>query len=201
MSKSIFNTEFQQNDLTGKIVIGLERISEVFKSLLWEHAKEIGLSPIQIQILIFVAYHKDELCNVSHLAKEFSITKPTISDAVRVLEAKLLIRKTYGTGDGRSYTISLSEEGTKVVERTHNFASPIKDQLDKMDNSKLEIVYHTLTKLIYNLNKNGVIGVQRMCSGCKFYESNNLNHYCHFIKNDILPNDLKMDCPEFEEKP
>lgn len=201
MSKSIFNTEFQQNDLTGKIVIGLERISEVFKSLLWEHAKEIGLSPIQIQILIFVAYHKDELCNVSHLAKEFSITKPTISDAVRVLEAKLLIRKTYGTGDGRSYTISLSEEGSKVVERTHNFASPIKDQLDKMDNSKLEIVYHTLTKLIYNLNKNGVIGVQRMCSGCKFYESNNLNHYCHFIKNDILPNDLKMDCPEFEEKP
>src|SRR5690606_13440065 len=200
MNKSIFNTEFQQNDLTGKIVVGLERISEVFKSLLWDHAKEIGLSPIQIQILIFIAYHKDELCNVSHLAKEFSITKPTISDAVRVLETKHLIQKIYGTGDGRSYTISLSEEGTKVVERTHNFAGPIKDQLDKMDISKLENVYQTLTKLIYSLNKTGVIGVQRMCSGCKFYDGNDQKHYCHYIKNDILPNDLKLDCPEFEKK-
>src|SRR5690606_32158012 len=138
--------------------------------------------------------------NVSHLAKEFSITKPTISDAVRVLEVKQLIHKTYGTSDGRSYTISLSEEGMKVVERTHNFASPIKDQLDKMDNSMLEVVYQALTKLISNLNKTGIIGVQRMCSGCKFYENDGLNHYCHFIKKDILPNDLKMDCPEFEKK-
>src|SRR5690606_41608464 len=117
MNKSIFNTEFQQNDLTSKIVVGLERISEVFKSLLWEQAKALGLSPIQIQIMIFIAYHKDELCNVSHLAKEFSITKATISDAVRVLEVKQLINKKYGTSDGRRYTIPLSEEGLKLVER------------------------------------------------------------------------------------
>lgn len=200
MNKSIFDTEFQQNDLTSKIVVGLERISEVFKSLLWEQAKALGLSPIQIQIMIFVAYHEDELCNVSHLAKEFSITKPTISDAVRVLEVKQLIHKTYGTSDGRSYTISLSDKGLQIVEQTHNFASPIKNQLDKMDITKLEVVYQTLTKLIYSLNKSGVIGVQRMCSGCKFYDGDDHKHYCHYIKKDILPNDLKLDCPEFEKK-
>ena len=93
MKKSVFNTEFQQKSITSKIVVGLERISEVFKVLLWEHAKVIGLSPIQIQILIFIAYHKQELCNVSHLAKEFNVTKPTVSDAIKVLDRKKFIVK------------------------------------------------------------------------------------------------------------
>jgi len=91
MNKSIFDPQNQEGDLSGKIVIGLERISEVIKVLLWEKAKDLCLSPIQI--LIFVAYHKSAYCNVSHLAKEFNITKATISDAIKTLLKKELILK------------------------------------------------------------------------------------------------------------
>lgn len=52
MSKSIFDPKNQIKDVSSKIVAGLERISEAFKVLLWEKAKALGLSPIQIQILI-----------------------------------------------------------------------------------------------------------------------------------------------------
>ena len=88
MNDSIFNPEFQNQNTSSKIIVALERISEAFKVLLWDKAKEYGLSPIQIQILIFVAYHKQELCNVSHLANEFNITKPTVSDAIKALVNK-----------------------------------------------------------------------------------------------------------------
>ena len=121
MEKSVFDLEFQQKSITSKIVVGLERVSEVFKVLLWEHAKVIGLSPIQIQILIFIAYHKSELCNVSHLAKEFNVTKPTISDAVRVLDKKKYIIKDYSLSDNRSYSILLSALGKDIVSETENF--------------------------------------------------------------------------------
>ena len=103
MEESVFNTEFQQKDITSKIVVSLERISEAFKSLLWTYAKTIGLSPIQIQLLIFIAYHKKNLCNISYLANEFNITKPTVSDAVKVLHTKKLIKKTYASKDSRRY--------------------------------------------------------------------------------------------------
>mgnify|MGYP001953763141 CR=1 FL=1 len=93
MSNNIFNPNHQETNLSNKIIAGLERISEAFKVLLWQKAKTIGLSPIQIQILIFINYHKIEFCNVSHLAKEFNVTKPTISDAVKVLVNKELIEK------------------------------------------------------------------------------------------------------------
>ena len=88
MKESTFNPAQQEKDISSKIVAGMERVSEVFKILLWEKAKLVGLSPIQIQILIFIAFHKRELCNVSHLAKEFNVTKPTVSDAVRILDKK-----------------------------------------------------------------------------------------------------------------
>ena len=58
MDKSVFNPKHQEENISSKIVSGLERVSEVFKILLWEKAKRVGLSPIQIQILIFISFHK-----------------------------------------------------------------------------------------------------------------------------------------------
>ena len=57
MKRHIFNPADQQLDLNSKIIAGLERISEAFKALLWEKAKILRLSPIQIQILIFIKFH------------------------------------------------------------------------------------------------------------------------------------------------
>jgi len=200
MNKSVFNIEFQQRSLTSKIVVGLERISEVFKVLLWEHAKVIGLSPIQIQILIFIAYHKSELCNVSHLAKEFNITKPTVSDAIRILDKKKYIIKDNSLSDSRSYSILLSDLGRKTVAETENFASPIETQLEKLEKSDLESVFKTLSHLIYQLNDNGMLTVQRTCFGCKFYDKSGNKSYCNLMEKELLTSDIRLDCNEYEEK-
>src|SRR5690606_14693713 len=104
MNEGTFNPEQQQKDISSKIVTGLERVSEVFKILLWEKAKLVGLRPIQIQILIFIAHHKQHLCNISHLAKEFNVTKPTVSDAVRILDKKGFVIKDFSSSDSRSYS-------------------------------------------------------------------------------------------------
>jgi len=72
-----------------------------------------------------VKYHKQELCNVSHLVKEFNITKPTISDAIKVLDKKALITKDFSSADSRSYAIRLSAAGKKAVSETQDFADPL----------------------------------------------------------------------------
>ena len=90
-------------ELQSKIITGLERLGEVFRVLLWQKAKVYGISPIQIQILLFVANHQTSLANVSYLAKEFNVTKPTISDAVRVLLKKDFLAKDLSPADSRRY--------------------------------------------------------------------------------------------------
>ncbi|WP_350293718.1 MarR family transcriptional regulator [uncultured Croceitalea sp.] len=200
MKESTFNPAQQEKDISSKIVAGMERISEVFKILLWEKAKLVGLSPIQIQILIFIAFHKQSLCNVSHLAKEFNVTKPTVSDAIRVLDKKGLILKDFSSSDSRSYSITLSELGTGIVSETYNFSYPLKKQIDGFSPSELESLFGTLSQLIYKLNRNGILTVQRTCYGCKFYEKDNENDYCSLLQKELSNQEIRLDCPEYEEK-
>lgn len=200
MKKSTFNPEQQQKDISSKIVAGLERISEVFKILLWDKAKLVGLSPIQIQILLFVAFHKEHLRNVSHLAKEFNVTKPTISDAIKVLDKKGFIEKNFSSTDSRSYSITLSELGKEIVLKTHDFSNPLKKQVDSFQQTDLESLFETLSQLIYKLNRNGILTVQRTCYGCKFYQKNTVTHYCNLLQKELLKQEIRLDCPEYEEK-
>ncbi|AXT20281.1 MarR family transcriptional regulator [Flavobacteriaceae bacterium AU392] len=200
MKKSIFNPEQQQNDISSKIVAGLERVSEVFKVLLWEKAKLVGLSPIQIQILLFVAFHKQELCNVSHLAKEFNVTKPTISDAIKILDKKQMIVKDYSSLDSRSYSIVLSDTGKDIIAQTHDLAQPLKHHIDSFSSDNLESLFKTLSELIYKLNHTGILSVQRTCKSCTFYEKNKTTHYCNLLQKKLSDHDIRLDCPEYEEK-
>jgi len=200
MKHSTFNPKQQEKDISSKIVAGMERISEVFKILLWEKAKLVGLSPIQIQILIFIAFHNRNLCNVSHLAKEFNVTKPTISDAIRVINQKGLIIKDYSSADSRSYSISLSDLGNDIVSQTFDFSRPLKNQIDGFSQSELESLFGTLSQLIYKLNQNGILSVQRTCYGCKFYQKNQESDYCNLLQKQLLKQEIRLDCPEFEEK-
>ncbi len=183
-------------DLNSKVAAALGRISEVFKVLLWDHAKRLKLSPIQIQILNFIASHKEELCTISAIAKEFNVTKPTISDAIRVLENKEMIVKNSSPVDSRSYTMLLSPTGNQIVAETENFADPLKKMLSNTEDEDLELVFETLNKLIFQLNRKGVLTVQRICYGCKFYEKKGTNQYCNLLEKELLNRDIRLDCPE-----
>ncbi|TVZ60384.1 DNA-binding MarR family transcriptional regulator [Flavobacteriaceae bacterium MAR_2010_105] len=200
MKKSTFNPEQQQKDISSKVVAGLERISEVFKILLWEKAKIVGLSPIQIQILIFIAFHKQEMCNVSHLAKEFNLTKPTISDAIKALDKKGLIVKDLSLTDNRSYSIQLSQLGNEVVSQTYDFSSPLKKQIQTLSTLQIESLFGTLSELIYKLNRTGILSVQRTCYGCKFYQLKEEIDYCNLLQKQLLKQEIRLDCPEYIEK-
>ncbi|MCX7548659.1 helix-turn-helix domain-containing protein [Xanthomarina sp. F1114] len=200
MSNSIFNPEFQNEHTSSKIIAALQRISEAFKVLLWNKAKEFGLSPIQIQILIFVAYHKQELCNVSHLAQEFNITKPTVSDAVKALLNKGHIEKDLSSSDSRSYSIILTSSGKDLIKQTEDFAHPIKSNLNTIEDTKLEDLFSTLSQVIYKLNQTGILTVQRTCYGCKFYEKQGTTHFCNLLEKALLDSEIRIDCPEFDAK-
>ena len=153
-----------------KILNGLERLSEALKALLWEQAKAFGISPIQIQILIFTANHKTSICNVSYLAKgNKSITKATVSDAVRVLLKKGYLEKDHAPTDKRRYNLTITPKGNELVNQLSEYASPISEELSIFKKAELITVFDTISKLIFQLNQRDVIQVQRTCFNCKFY--------------------------------
>ena len=195
---AVFNLEDQNINLDSKIVAGLERLSQVFRILLWEKAKEHSLSPIQIQLMIFIKYHSQDKSTISYLAQEFNFTKPTISDAIKVLEQKKLIKKFADSVDTRSYTIQLTPPGKKIVNETENFANPFTEIISKSTQSDKLVLWGHITKLIIQLNKLEVISVQRTCFNCKHYSINDKTHFCNLLNLKLQTQDIRIDCNEFE---
>ncbi len=190
---------FDGMDLNNKVIVGLERISEVFKTMLWEKAKVHGISPIQIQTLLFIAHHKPALCNVSHLAKEFNVTKPTISDVIRVLDKKGLVEKDHSSADSRSYSLFVSAIGKELIKELESYSLPLQQELSLFGESELASLYATVSKLIFQLNRAGILSVQRTCFGCKFYSKQDSTHYCQLLQTNLVDEEIRLDCAEYQK--
>ena len=187
--------------LEAKIINGLERLSEVLKSLLWEKAKKYGISPIQIQIMLFVSNHSVEMSNVSSLAREFDVTKATISDAVRTLLNKELLEKDFSPSDSRRYNLLLTKNGKKIIYDLSEYSLPLSNSLANFNKQQLANLYDTISKLIFQLNQAGIIQVQRTCYNCKHYKGNKKSqHFCKLLNEKLLGPDIRLDCAEFQEK-
>lgn len=196
---SPFDLRHQQDEIESKIVVALERIAEVFRFLLWEKAKTLSLSPIQIQILIFLRHHSEEKSKVSYLSKEFNLTKPTISDSILALEKKKLIYREPDKSDSRSFTFKLTPQGKETVSLTEDFANPLKKIVSEISDNEKALIWKILSESIFKLNRTGVISVQRMCFNCKFYQENQGQSHCLLLNQTLETKDLRIDCPEFIE--
>lgn len=201
MIKSAFDLNHQNSSIESKIVASLERVSQAFRVLLWNESKEFSLTPIQVQLLIFLLHHSDEKRKVSYLAGEFNMTKATISDTVKTLEQKQLITKEYEPHDTRSYIIQLTEKGKVMAEQTSLFAKQIQAPIDKLDPTDKENLLLSLLGIILHLNKAGIITVQRMCFTCHFYKSdkNGQKHFCGLLNAKLAETELRIDCAEHKQ--
>ncbi len=202
MKKSAFDLAHQNSRIESKIVASLERVSQAFRVLLWNESKEHSLSPIQVQVLIFLLHHSDQKRKVSYLADEFNMTKATISDTIKTLEQKLFIRKEYEQHDARSYIIHLTKKGKEIAEQTSLFAKEIQIPIDKLHTTDKENLLLSLLAIINHLNKAGVITIQRMCFTCHFYNANKngQGHFCNLLNSTLADNELRIDCPEHKQK-
>lgn len=202
MNKSAFDLGHQNTNIESKIIASLERVSQAFRVLLWNESKEYSLSPIQIQILIFLLNHSDEKRKVGYLANEFNMSKATISDTIKTLEGKQLIRKEYEAQDTRTYIIHLNPTGQELAIKTSLFTQQLQVPINKLSSTDKENLLLSLLDIIQHLNKTGIITIQRMCFTCKFYDlhDDGKEHYCRLLNQKLADTELRIDCAEHQAK-
>lgn len=200
---SVFEPSCQHKDVESKIVVSLERLSQVFRVLLREEAQEHGLSPIQARFLVHLLFHDVEFRRVGRLAEEFNLTRATVSDAVGSLEGKGLIYREPWPEDGRVVTLRLTPVGEKVAAELSTWANTVKEHLTVSSPEEKEILMRFLMRLIASLQRSGVITVSRMCVTCRFFRQgehpgSDSPHHCALLDAPLANHDLRIDCPEHE---
>ncbi len=197
---SSFNPNDQINNIDFKLIYSLERISQVYKTLLLKTQVEIGLSPMQSQIILFIFFHDESRISISQFALEFSVKKSTISDAVNTLVEKKLIKKEKDSIDKRKQYIKLTSTGIEVAHKIESYAQVLEESVATLSNTEKSNFLNNLTKVLNNLNKKGLIPTIRMCQTCKYYVEEKKRPYCRLLENFLEKNELRVDCPEHTEK-
>ncbi|MDX6182419.1 MarR family transcriptional regulator [Flavobacterium sp. Fl-77] len=196
--ESIYNLDYQNSSLENKIVIGFDRISQVFKTLLIEESKHYNLSPIQIQLLIFINYHSENKSTISYLSKEFNLSKPTVSETIKTLEKKKYITKISDKFDTRSYFIQITDLGKSIVQQTEQYVNPLVNIISNISEANKVMLWQSITNIINELNNIQLINSHRTCTNCQFYSQNNNIPYCALLNQVLKIEDIRIDCPEFK---
>ncbi|MEP0860621.1 MAG: winged helix-turn-helix transcriptional regulator [Ignavibacterium sp.] len=200
--KSIFNHKYQHTDLDAKLVLALERISHVFRVLLWEQTKQYNLSPIQTQILIYIYHQPETDRNITTLALRLNITKATVSDAVKSLVQKKLLKKFSDKEDARFFYLELTTKGKDLVKKIESWGEKFRINFKDIPTEKKTILFETLLQILFSFEEKGIINRNRICITCKHFLIQKTNrketYFCHLLNLPLNTEELRVDCPEHE---
>jgi len=204
MTTSTFDPSDQDN-IDRKIAVGLERVAQVFKTLIWNESKQSGLSPIQIQFLIALAYEKERQWTIGEIASRFQLTPATVSDAITALEDKELIVRTRGEEDKRTVYLSLTAEGKRTARKLGGWLNVVQEQIDGFSSDEKTVLIKSIIQLIDAFQREGLISTKGMCVSCTYFRSNahkskTAPHHCVYIGKAFGDAELRIDCPEYKEK-
>lgn len=196
-----FLPQEQSDDTGSKVYHALEKLGELTRALQWETAKARQLSPLQLQILLFLHGHEPQYRKAAYLADEFSVTRPTVSDAVKSLMQKGLVVKERNPADSRSTYLHLTVTGSKLIKQLNGHPQKLLDQIDLLPAPQQGELLSTLLHLLHAAQAAGLSRASRMCFNCAHYEGNHKDtHHCQLLQKTLQQESLRIDCPEFSAR-
>jgi DNA-binding MarR family transcriptional regulator len=189
-----------QSDVDVKIAAALERIAQALRVALWEEGKQAGLSPIQVQMLVFLASRPAGV-RAGDLAREFHLTPATVSETLDALERKKLLCREDDPFDRRAVMVKATRAGRHAGNTSRDWNRVIREAVASVRGDKVAHM-RFLMRLIAELQKAGLVTVARMCSSCRYFDRRRPRPgtvgYCRLLEQPLRERDLRVDCPEHQ---
>jgi DNA-binding MarR family transcriptional regulator len=189
-------------DIDAKLVAALERVGQALRVQMWDAAKQHGLSPTQLQLLMRLATDPPARRRIGVLAGELDVTHPTVSDAVAVLRRKGFVDR-YPAN--RKAALSLSARGRALSDQLVDWDQRTRQELASLPVADKHATLRLLLDLIAGLQRSGAITVARMCVTCRFFRrdahpNSARPHHCALVDAPMGGGELRIDCAEHEPR-
>jgi DNA-binding MarR family transcriptional regulator len=165
------------------------------RNLLLEH----GLQPVQ-----FDALHYLSICNrysdtPMGVTEYLGQTKGTISQTLKVLEKKLLLKKVSDEKDKRVTHLLVTDKGRELISLI--FPLPIMKKVDlEIADSELINLNTSLSQLLNTIQRGNQFKAFRQCHTCRHNLKLSKNEFfCNLTKENLSNSDVKLICREHEE--
>ncbi len=188
--------------LTSRIAVGLHKLGLALRHQTWSQASNDGLSPTQGQILAVLA---GGALSTSEVAGRVGIGLPTVSEAVKTLVAKRLVRRTPDERHPRARLLHLTAAGTRLSVRTLAWPEFLTQAVGALSGVEQATLLTALIKMIRTLQEHGQIPVSRMCVTCIHFRPHvrggDMPHHCAFVDTAMGAPELRLDCADHAAAP
>lgn len=188
--------------LDKNIVAVIDKLTDIRRSILWGLAQSNGLTPLQIQIVQYIdRCNKYTSITALDIAREFFITKATVSVAIQALIKKGIVRKHADANDRRKQHLMLTKKGKLLVQKISAQVPTFAQHLEHLDQNDKKIAYRVLLHFVQLLQQHGVIDYVRMCMRCQncVQESNGI-FKCMLTGRSFEYEGIQIDCCRFASK-
>jgi len=191
-----------QKGIENCIWAGISRIALVLRHTGWADATEAGLTLTQRQILAALASRKTPMF-VTQVADELVLTKPTVSDSISTLVRKGLVQKMRSAADARAVELRLTEQGAQMASNAGVWPGSLLDSVTHLDGEEKIKFLRGLIKMVYSLQQQGLIPLNRMCLTCSLFgperhPGETRSHHCGFLDAPLGNEELQIDCHEHQ---
>jgi len=184
-----------------ELATGLAKLGLALRHEAWLRGAERGLSPTQAQLL--VALERRPGRRLGELAAELGLGEATLSEAVRALVEKRLVKKARARDDARALALEPTAAGRREAARAREWPDHFLAALDGLAPDEQGVLLRSLTKIIRTLQEEGRIPVARMCASCRYFRPHAhadaaRPHHCAFVDAAFGERELRLECGDHE---
>jgi len=173
----------------------IERISNLLRSEERKKYAAVGLQPVHIQVLDYLATCNRFSDTPASVAEYLGLTKGTVSQSLQVLERKSYIEKSQDSEDGRVVHLALSEAGEQLL----NEVKPLDifAQVEHLvSTSKFTTIEAALGSMLAELQKANNAKSFGVCHSCVNFIEVQDHYLCNLTQLPLSQFDAKKICRE-----
>ncbi|GJL52309.1 MAG: transcriptional regulator [Nitrospirales bacterium] len=175
----------------------LERLCNLLRMEMRTFGLKFGLQPVQIEALTYLTQCNRYSDTPQAVTEYLGLTKGTVSQSLKVLEQKGLLRKQQDQQDKRIVHLTPTTKGKKLIEQSIP-AKGLEAALKMTGSSKIRELKEILRATLRGMQHNNKRKTFAACHTCRFNEQHREGYICGLTQEPLSRQEIRLICREHQ---
>lgn len=175
----------------------IERLGNLVRADTRAACNEYGLKLVQVEALRYLTQCNHYSDTPQAVTEFLGLTKGTVSQTLKVLEQKGLLRKRGDAKDKRLVHLNPTAKGRRLVERTMSAATVVQG-IGKIPMSDNQVSVDSLRALLRSVQVANDLKTFAPCYTCRFNQKRKSDYFCRLTNEPLAEQDVALLCREHQ---